>query len=389
MKKLFLLSISLLSFIHFAFGQTRSVVFNYDQSNFDNNQPLPVATNFVITGPVNNQVTMVEVKIFTDKPKSNEDPLYQSVWKQNSAKKESNFFIPINFKLKSMDYDVVVNYYRMLDQNEVESIRQDLFDALDAYLQQSRLNKPRLKLLKKTQETLDDLNSIVNSASVYHKNIQNIKFPGFSDITREKIKSIESITKRTAKHRYPELNNNQALIQYHQDQVDELKLIVKSEASYILNTGLSVLADSKYVDNYPVEATRTILTLHGGYGGVYLGGGAEDLSYGSGFRAGLTFPLGRKAYASKFWSNSAIIAGFYFNNFENANDVKVSGPIFKRPTYVGLGYKVFNFIRISGGATFLENQDTAGGLGNLGNKVFIRPFIGIQADLNFWMELAR
>ena len=388
MKKPFLLLL-FLSVYHFGVGQTRSVVFNYNQSNFNNNQPLPVATNFVITGPINSQVTMVEVKIFSDKPKSNEEPLYQSIWKQHSTKKESNFFLPINFKLKSTDYDVVINYYRMLDQNEVESIRQDLFNALDAYLEQSRLNRPKLKLLKKTQETLDDLNSIVTSATVYHKNIQNIKFPGFSDLTREKIKSIESITKKAAKHRFPELNNNQALIKYHQDQVDELKLIVKNEASYILNTGLSVLADSKYVDNYPVEETRTILTIHGGYGGVYLGGGAENLSYGSGFRAGLTFPLGRKAYASKFWSNSAIIAGFYFNNFENANGVEVSGPIFKRPTYLGLGYKVFNFIRISGGAAFLENQDTAGGLGNLENKVFIRPFIGIQADLNFWMDLAR
>ncbi len=178
-------------------------------------------------------------------------------------------------------------------------------------------------------------------------------------------------------------------MKYHQTQVNELKLIVQNEASYLFNTGLSILADSKYVDNYPVENTKTILTIHGGYGGVYLGGGTENLSYGSGFRAGLTFPLGKKAYVSKFWSNSAIITGFYFNNFETDNDVEVSGPIFKRPTYLGLGYKVFNFIRISAGATFLENQDTAGGLDNLGNKVFIRPFIGIQADLNLWMELAR
>src|SRR5690606_32388127 len=104
-----------------------------------------------------------------------------------------------------------------------------------------------------------------------------------SDIIREKIKFIKSSRKKTAKTLYPDLNRTEALMKYQQAQVEELKQQVHNEAAYLLNMGLSVLADSRYVDNYPVERTKNIFTVHGGYGGVYLGGGDDDLSYGSGF----------------------------------------------------------------------------------------------------------
>ena len=387
MKTIFLLTLLALS--HLVSGQNRTVVFDYERSYFDNDQPLPAATNFTITGPISDQVTMVEVKVYSDKPKEHESPLYQSLWKTNSPGNAQNFFLPVNLKLRSTDYDLMINYYRGVDENELQNIRQDLFAALDIYLEQSLLNKPTMRLFKNAHENINDLNSIVNSSLFYYKNSKVIKFAGFSDIILEKIKSIQSSKVKTAKTLYPDLNRDQALLKYQEDQVEELKQQVHNEAAYLLNTGLSILADSRYIDNYPVERTKNVFTIHGGYGGVYLGGGDDDLSYGSGIMAGVTLPLGKKAYTSKFWSNSAIIAGFFFTDFEDNNDIKVSGPIFKRPTYVGLGYKVFNFIRLTAGATFLENQKTAGNLGDLENTVFIRPFIGLQVDLNLWMDLAK
>ena len=387
MKTIFLLTLLALS--HLVSGQNRTVVFDYERSYFDNDQPLPAATNFTITGPISEQVTMVEVKVYSDKPKEHESPLYQSLWKTNSPGNAQNFFLPVNLKLRSTDYDLMINYYRGVDENELQNIRQDLFAALDIYLEQSLLNKPTMRLFKNAHENINDLNSIVNSSLFYYKNSKGIKFAGFSDIILEKIKFIQSSKVKTAKTLYPDLNRDQALLKYQEDQVEELKQQVHNEAAYLLNTGLSILADSRYIDNYPVERTKNVFTIHGGYGGVYLGGGDDDLSYGSGIMAGVTLPLGKKAYTSKFWSNSAIIAGFFFTDFEDDNDIKVSGPIFKRPTYVGLGYKVFNFIRLTAGATFLENQKTAGNLGDLENTVFIRPFIGLQVDLNLWMDLAK
>lgn len=387
MKKLLLIPILFLC--HIAQAQNQTVVFNYERSYFNDGQPLPAAKNFTITGTVSDQISMVEVLIYSDRLGSTRAPLYQSLWKKNPSDNAQNFFLPVNMPLRSTGYDLVINYYRLMNENEIQNIKNDLYAALDAYLDQSLLYKQDLRLFTKTQESIDDLNSIVNSATAYYKNNTHIKFQGFSDIIRGKIKSIKSVKKKTAKVMYPDLRRDQALLQYQKDQVDGLKELVHHETSYLLNMNLSVLADSKYVDNYPVENTKNILTLHGGYGGVYLDGKIDNLSYGSGFRAGMTFPLGEKAYANKFWSNSAIVAGFFLTNFKKADGVVVSGPIFKRPTYVGLGYKAFNFVRISGGATFIENKETAGGFSNLGSKVSIRPFIGIQADLNFWLDLAK
>lgn len=384
-----LLLITLLFFCHVVHGQNETVVFNYERSYFNDDQPLPAAKNFTITGPVSDQVSMVEVLVYHDKPELNGVPLYQSLWKRNATEEAQYFFLPVNLHLRSTEYDLVINYYRRMNDNEIENIKNDLYGALDAYIEQSLSNKPNLRLFKKTQESIDDLNSIVHSATVYYKNNKNIKFEGFSDIIREKIKAIKSIKNKTVKVLYPDMNQDQALLQYQKTQVDGLKEMVHNETAYLLNMTLSVLADSKHVDNYPVENTPNIMTIHGGYGGVYLDGDIDNLSYGSGFRAGMTFHLGKKAYARKFWSNSAVVAGFFLNNFTKGDGVIVSGPIFKRPTYIGLGYKAFNFVRVSAGASFLENQETAGGLSNLGNKVSIRPFIGLQADLDFWLDLAK
>lgn len=383
------LLVILLFFCRVVYGQNETVVFNYERSYFNDGQPLPAAKNFTITGPISDQVSMVEVLVYTDKPESGGVPLYQSLWKGDATGEAQYFFLPVNLHLRSTEYDLVINYYRRMNANEVENIRNDLYGALDAYIEQSLLNKPNVRLFKKTQESIDDLNSIVHSASVYYKNNKNIKFQGFSDIIREKIKAIKMIKNRTVKVLYPDMDQDQALLQYQKTQVDGLKEMVHNETAYLLNMDLSVLADSKYIDNYPVERTKNIMTLHGGYGGVYLDGGIDNLSYGSGFRAGMTFHLGKKAYASKFWSNSAIITGFFLNNFKKGDGVIVSGPIFKRPTYIGLGYKAFNFVRVSAGVSFLENQETAGSLSTLRNEVSIRPFIGLQADLDFWVDLAK
>jgi hypothetical protein len=55
-----------------------------------------------------------------------------------------------------------------------------------------------------------------------------------------------------------------------------------------------------------------------------------------------------------------------------------------------LGYRPLRFIRINAGAAFLENPSTAGGsIQGLENRVNIRPFIGVSAELQFWMDFAK
>ena len=85
--------------------------------------------------------------------------------------------------------------------------------------------------------------------------------------------------------------------------------------------------------------------------------------------------------------------GVFINNFKDDSGVELTGPIFKRPYYVGLGYKVFRFVRVNAGATFLEDISTAGvnginDLTGLEDRVVIRPMIGISAEIKLWTSLA-
>ena len=58
-----------------------------------------------------------------------------------------------------------------------------------------------------------------------------------------------------------------------------------------------------------------------------------------------------------------------------------TGPIFKVPAYAALGYRAFQFIRINAGVTVLENTAQS--------SVKVYPFIGISAELNLSLRLAK
>ncbi|WP_218127046.1 hypothetical protein [Catalinimonas alkaloidigena] len=362
-----------------ATAQTATVVFNYERSQFNDNQPLPAGENFTLTGEVNGQVSMVEVKIYPKDANLSKAPLYRNLWKGAFSGEAQTFYLPVNYKLRdNTPYDFVINYYRRITNQELREVQRQLYTYLDAYVDQSiTSNGKRVKLEKGPNEMVNDLNSVVNSSLAMYQNGPNLRFAGFSDLTRDRFRTLKGM--RLDKDNAPQFD----------DITREVKMLLHTEVQAMLNSGLSVIADSKHVDNYPVEKTRNILTLHAGYGGVYLDGDLQDLSYGSGFNAGLTLPLGQKVYASKFWSRSEIVVGFYFKDFKVSDDRTVSGPIFKRPTYIGLGYNIFEFVSLTGGVTFLEDASTAGGFDDLANRVYVRPFLGVNVNLNLWLDLAR
>ncbi len=90
-------------------------------------------------------------------------------------------------------------------------------------------------------------------------------------------------------------------------------------------------------------------------------------------------------------SNSAVILGFYFQDFDNDQGVKATGPIFGKPVYAGFGYKVYEFIRISAGVAFLQNEADGNGTPalDIDDGLYLRPFVGITADINFWAGFSR
>lgn len=318
---------------------------------------------------------MVEVEIYPEDSNFDREPLYRNLWKGSIAGGGQTFALPVNYKLRDdTPYDFLINYFRPLTPMELDTVRAQLSRFIGAYVDQHVMARRR-SLRRGPNEMANDLNSVVTSSLRFYRSQRGVPFQGFSDLTRDQIRQLQQMKKR----------DGEAL---RAERMAALKQLLMTEANSYVNTDLVVLEDRRHVDNYPTERTRNVLTLHAGYGGVYLDGNIDNLSYGSGFKAGVTLPLGQRAYASRFWSNTSIVAGFFFNNFDGANG-KVSGPIFERPTYVGLGYNVFKFVSVTGGATFLEDASTAGGFDNLGSRVYVRPFVGLNINIDLWLDLAR
>ncbi len=69
----------------------------------------------------------------------------------------------------------------------------------------------------------------------------------------------------------------------------------------------------------------------------------------------------------------------HIDDFENNKGEKINGFLIKTPIYLGLDHRLFKFLRINAGATLLEDGNST-----QGNKILVRPFLGLCAkiDLN-------
>ena len=382
MKRFTLLSFLLCTTL-LGWAQKPTITFNYERSSFNMDQPLPAEQYFFVSGDIREAVSMVEIVI---KPgKQNRDyVLYQTSWKRSFNDNKQSFLIPVNYNLRGgTEYDITLNYYRQVTDQELRNLQEALYSELDTYIDQSLvLSRRRIRLVKSVSSMVSDMNSIVRAALTYYRNNNNIRFEGFSSIIQDKLKITTNNPLRKDRRNEEE----------REKQVRELKSMVQAEVANLLNTGFSILANSRFVDDYPTQRAQNMLTLHVGYGGVFFNDKIENLNTGSGGMAGITLPLGKRAFAPRLMSNSAFILGVYFQDFDNDNGVKATSPIFGRPVYAGFGYKVYEFIRISAGVTFLENRaDTNNNvtLSDLDDNLYLRPFIGVTADINFWASFAK
>ena len=377
-------SVLLLTLASVGWAQKQTIQFDYERSSFNMDQPLPSEEHFFVSGEISEAVSMVEIII---KPgKRNRDfVLYQNRWKRSYNDTRQQFLLPVNYNLRGgTEYDILINYYRYVSPQELENLKEGLNSELEAYVDQSLvLSKKRIRLVKSVPAMVSDMDALVNSALSYYRSNKNVSFEGFSSIVQDKLRIVTRNPLRKDQRNEAERSR----------QAEELKSMVKAEVANLLNTGFSVLADSRKVDNYPTQRGKNTLTVHVGYGGVFLNDQVADLNTGSSGMAGLTLPLGKRAFAPRLMSNSAVILGFYFQDFDNDQGVKATGPIFGKPVYAGFGYKVYEFIRISGGVAFLQNE--ADGTGNgtpaidIDNGLYLRPFVGITADISFWAGFSR
>jgi hypothetical protein len=374
---------------HTLSAQYQIITFNYEKNYFNESLPLPAEKLFIINGNLSPEVQLVELLIYDDN--NDKEPLYQTTWKRNYGNNKTTFSIPVNYALRgNSQYTFVINYFAPAAAIESKDLLEALSKGLHAYIYQMvDVSSRNIRLKDNYRIVMSDLNTIVMTGMSNYKNMSNIDFNGFSDIVKLRVKQIDNASLKDAELRVTSTAEDSKLNvkqKYIESLLNDLYSLTVSEISQVINTELLVITDSRKVKNYPTEKTRNTLSINAGYGGVYDSGDLNDINYGSAPFAGLSFPLGKKAFSSPFWSKTSISTGIFLKNIKLIDGGEVTGPLIDKPIYFGLGYKVLHFIRLNAGMTVLQKEKTS--LSEISfNKIYTRPFVGASVEFNLWLGL--
>lgn len=375
----------------FVQAQYKAVFFDYEKLVFGENQPLPSESHIMLQSPVSANIGIVELDIL--EPKGNEKrlPLYTSRWARNPQNNQERFMLPINFKLKSSAaYDLRLKYYTPIGEQEINQVGQSLVEYINTYLDQVIIvRKNSLSLEQNERQIIRSLDKVVHKGLKLYRNKTNTDFEGFSDLIRLKLRQISSASLSKGKLFFKEEKNSDAKVSYRNKLLQELRTMIRTELQQYLNLSWFKLVDSKYIDDYATEKGKRTIAIQAGFGGAYLSGTTSNLAIGAAPFIGFAFPLSKRSSKSKVLNNLAINFGLFILDFQDNNGNVVSGPIFRRPSYIGLSYKLFRFIHVNAGATFLEAGNTAGQISGLENRVYIRPYIGISAQIDLWIDFSK
>ena len=393
MKKNYTLLICLL-FSYPLFAQYETVVFNYDRSYFNEGQPLPAESDFMLTGETGKEVGMVEVAIYGS-PDTNKKPLYRNAWKKRPSSADGGFILPVNYPLRGNDeYTFLINYYEPVSALQQQQLLRQLNSALESYIDQSFVvSKSSVELRKHPKNMRSDMNTIVNSGLGLYRSQLNYEFGGFSDIILDKLEQINNLRLRKARRNIiaGEGEDKRTIrLKYAQEQVEALKVLVNQEVAQYANAQLLALTDSKKITDYATKKTRNVLAINAGYGGVYYSGDVDNFTSDTSPYIGISIPFGKAKFSSAFWSRASISTGVFLTNLEFGEDNVATGPLVKRPFYVALGYRALPFVRINAGAAVLQSDQGSNSISDFNvDRVYIRPFIGLSLELNLWLDLNR
>lgn len=377
-----------------AFAQYNTVVFNYERAYFNDGQPLPAESKFILTGDAAPNIDMVTVRMYPSSDTDNK-PLAQNTWKEYTSSRNNIFTVPINQPLRgNEEYTFVLDYYSRASDRQQQELLRRLDAALWAYIDQSyQVSRSSIELRKHPKKMRSDMNAIVKQGlSLYRNQIGN-EFSGFSDIVLEKLEQIQDLRLRKARFNIfsrDKEDTKTVRLRYAQEQLEALKSMVSGEVAQFAGAQLYALVDSKKVTDYATEKTKNIIAINVGYGGVYYSGDVDNFSSDTAPYAGISFPFGKAPFSPVFWERTSISAGVFLKNLKFGESIVATGPLVQRPVFLGLGYRALPFLRLNAGATVLQNDQAGNALSDLNfDRIYVRPFVGLSLEVNLWLNLNR
>lgn len=365
MKKLSLFLLAIVS-TFLVQAQYESAVFDYQMAYFNNGQPLPAESMLIFSGEVKKDVTAVEINIVKPNGKK---PLYTAIWQRGQGQSGESFQLPVNYRLEgNTEYDFQFHYYRILSQDEKATIVKEVLQPISFYLQQQiTLQNGQVVLSQSARKMKVELDQLLVQEMAAYRSAQQQTEIQFSDMVGQ---FVETLAKDTVV-----------------DGRDQLTFLLKQEVSKLLKNEWWTSVGFREVQDYPTEKIGSSLALNIGYGGVLLNGEPENFTYGSAPYVGLSIPLSNRAYSNTLLRNTSISVGAFTNNFESSVGNTITGPIFGRPYFVGLGYSIFRFIRLNAGVVALEEKIGAPASGEQPSfeldRISVQPFIGLSAEIKF------
>lgn len=367
-------------------SQYSTVIYNYQTDRFGENEPLPAEKPILLTGNVPEFIDVVEVALFQHRGIEEREPLVSSSWKRTYNDQGTSFSIPVNYPLQaSKKYDVAIYFFRTVSDAEKEQLFNQLQNNLHSYLRQNTdVNSSKIKLLRKSQQLVNDLNSIVFQGLQNYRSKTNIPFNGFSDIVKQDIDNLDKLRLPESIKSLPDSIISQKKSELRSTLLEAIKSQISTELSYLISQDWAVLYDQRYIDDYSTEDRPTHFAINAGYGGIWLNGQLDDKSsFGDAAYLGLGFPLSTSTIAPRIFQDASITLGFFTKNFSTDEGTSYSGPIFNKPLYAGIDYKLFSFIRLNAGTAILERSIA----NKSGSIVILKPFIGLSAKVNISLSL--
>lgn len=369
-----------------AHGQYASVIYNYEMNRFGENEPLPSEKPILFTGTIPTMIDVVEISVYNHKGIEKREPLATAVWKRTFQDSGNAFNAPLNYPLPaSRKFDFSIAFFRGIGEEERSELYHQLTANLNAYLEQNtQTARSGFKLLRKSQQLVADLNEIVRTGLKNYRCLTAFEFEGFSDLVRNSIDNLDRISlPPTMKNATPE-EKTETLKKLRREQLDKTETLIASEIKSLLNHNWAVLYDKRYIDDYPTEDRPTHFAINAGYGGIWLDGQLDDRSsFGDAAYFGLGFPLSTSNLAPRVFQDASITVGFFVKNFYSDKGDKYSGPIFNRPLYAGIDYKLFSFIRLNGGLAIIEKTP----FDSSKSVIVAKPFLGLSAKVNISLSL--
>lgn len=393
MKKLCLALIAIIGTLSTASSQYATIQYDIEKNYFNEGQPLPAEKTLMFTGLVPDGVDIIEISILPAKANNDKDRLYLASWKDFDSQDNTNYSLAVNYRLRaSSNYDFRMDFYRQLDSKAQAALTEQIIDQVKAYLNANIIIKGnQVATSKGEKKMVAELNEIIDGALQHYRSQDDTGFAGLSATVRRQLENMDQMGFGNApkdSDAQQVQNDRQAAVA---SGVADLQQVIVTEIRDLMAKPWSKLSISRYVDNYETEQKKGFFSLSVGYGGVHLNGQLEDLTYGASPYLGLAFPLSNSTIAPKFLRNSSVIMGAFLENFEDDNGNQISGLIVDRPIYLGLDYKLFEFIRFNAGAAFLEKTETiTSGIDVITDKeTLIRPFVGLSARIDLSIRLGR